>query len=569
MKGLKYILVAIGLALIALPDAQALAVKTDPFDNAGTSYFRDIVPSGSQDIVPNIVYPFLPSGSILKNALASDVRNAPDVGAVEATIVFLAQAFAGKGSDTGVWLWRIAMVFITAGLLLSGFLTFQAISQGKKGIGEGIVSFLTKIILSIVLFTFVVPNVPPALIGISNVITRQIDSWYIGGTPGSGGTGSLQALEAVFKMKMGAAQAAAQATAVTVAATADRTLRDDRAARVKRRIASDSTVRNALDADFSSEWREVTNKFNRVTARGRRGASGESIKEVNELISKLANQQVTTVMDQITKIIDQEVGSAPSGGGATPSPTSTGDEELKNQMARAPQSIDYSKFTYPTRLIQSYAYLAFVYLSLSIWGMGFGAIVWTMLYSMPEEWNMGNLLVSGFKAGIAVVLGIVLVAIYITAGIHHSNVEATKAAGNGWRDWLSFTGAIPGWGGVGLIADVAGGIARAWRDPGSAVVNFMSRWTEMLPEQFIIGMLIMTAPAQAALLVKGGNGVAESAKNALHNQSASSGSIGSMAGMWGGSAGVNSTGGQGFSAQGIMRNRSDDIRAGFGPGRRQ
>jgi hypothetical protein len=553
------LLALVGFLGVISPNAHAIAVKTDPWDNAGQSYFRGITGSSAGDVVPNVVYPFLPSGNILQNILASEARGAPDIGAVEGSVVFLAQTFAGKGSNTGYWLWTLAMITIIAGVLLSGFLTFQAVSQGKKGIGEGIVSFTTKLILCVVLFTFVVPNVPATLLGISNVITDQIDNWFID-RPGGAGGNRLNALEAVFKSRMYAAQAAAASTAATMATTAKQTLRDARGDAVASRFQNDPVIRAAVDGNLSTEWAAIQAKFNEVTSNGTARASGNSIKEVNSEISKQANQLVTKVMDRMTRIIDEEVGSG--GTGATPG--STGDEELKNQMAAAPMTIDYSKFTYPTRLIQIYTYIAFVYLSLSIWGMGFGAIVWTALYAFPEEWNMGNLLVSGFKAGIAVVLGVVLVTIYLTASVQYTKQEAEKGILQVAGDTAAFLGSVARWG---IFGNMFGG-SSSGPDVGSFVVNALSGVTGMTTDQFIMGMLILTAPAQAALLVKGGNGVAESAKNALHSQGASSGSIGSMTGNWGGSTGVNQSGMWGSSIQSSMQRGSDSIRSNFNPSKK-
>lgn len=556
-KSIKLTILLGSLSLISL-NSHALDVNTDPWTNPGSSYFSDITDSSKGHVVPNVIYPFLPSGSLMSNILASEARKAPDVGAVEGTIIFLAQSFIGRGNGPGLWLWKLAMVTVIAGLLLSGFLTFQAVSQGKKGIGEGLISFVTKMVLTIVLFTFVVPNVPSSLIGISNVITDQIDNWFTDIPAGSGGN-RLDGLEANFRIRMYQAQAAAAATAATMAGTARQTLRDGRGESIARQFANDSVIKSALDSNFSAEWAEVRNKFNSVTQYGADRAGGESIKEVNELISKKANKLVTDVMDRMSAIIDEEVGTA----GSVVSPGSTGDEELKNQMISATQAIDYSKFTYPGRLIQTYTYIAFVYLSLSIWGMGFGALVWVAFYAFPEEWNMGNLLVSGFKGGVGVIIGIILVTIYLTASIQYTKQEAEKGA-------FGVAGEVTGYLANLISWNTVGGLFGATPPPsvGNVVVNVLSGVTGMTTDQFIMGMLIMTAPAQAALMVKGGNGVAESAKNAINNQGASSGSIGSMMGDWGGSSGVNQSGIGGTSIQSAMQNRSDNIRAGFSPVRR-
>jgi hypothetical protein len=65
-------------------------------------------------------------------------------------------------------------------MMLSGFLTWKAVSQGQKGPGEALVSFGVKASVCIILVTFVCANIPPALIGISNSITSSVASWFGG-----------------------------------------------------------------------------------------------------------------------------------------------------------------------------------------------------------------------------------------------------------------------------------------------------------------------------------------------------------------------------------------------------
>jgi hypothetical protein len=165
---------------------------------------------------------------------------------------------------------------------------------------------------------------------------------------------------------------------------------------------------------------------------------------------------------------------------------------------------------------------------------------------------MGGVLFSGLKAGLGIILGMTLVTIYVAAGVHWTDAEATAAIARNSGNWLGYIANIaslftlPGL--ASGAVDLAVTATSAASSPGTLISKVFGEYMGMTPDQFIIGTLILSAPAQAALIVKGGNGIAESAKTALNAQGASTGGLMAMAGNWGGSAGVNSSGGGDYKA---------------------
>jgi len=531
-------------------------IQTDSYDNRGSKLFSGIISrdskTGKGSILPKIVYPYLPSGDAIQNLTANNVSSAPDIGAAEATIVFLANAFqarAGSGgpSATGAWIWRLAVYMAFIGIMLSSWLIWQAVMQGKKGPGEAIMAMLTKVIVVVALMTFVVPNVPPMLIGICDRITSQIDNWFTGGS----GAGGMQLVKTTFDTKMGQGQSAAIAVAARLTGAIRDGMPDQRGARIIQRIQNDSQIEKALNGDYSDQWDIVRGIYDDATDGG--GATnGKSIKDINAQIALSAVGLATTVAERIKYHVDREIGIGTAAAAAAPGSKTAGDEEIKNQIGRALEGVDFSGLVYPGRILATYAYTAFIYLAISIWGMGFGALIWTALYALPEEWNMGGALFAGIKGGIAVILGMTLVTIYIAAGVHWTDAESTAAIARNSGNWLNYLGnlaslfTVPGIA-VGA-ADLGATIASVATSPGALISKVFGEYMGMTPDQFIIGTLILSAPAQAAMIVKGGNGIAESAKTALNAQGASTASIGAMAGNWGGSAGVNSAGGGDYKA---------------------
>lgn len=527
-------------------------IQTDSYNNRGSAIFEDIITrdptSGAGAILPRAVYPFLPSGDAIQNMIASNVSSAPDIGAVESVIVYLANTFqartgGGSTSASGIWLWRIAVYMAFIGIMLSSWLIWQAVMQGKKSPGEAIIAVLTKVIVVVALMTYVVPNVPPMLIGICDRITSQIDGWFTGGS----GAPGMDLLETTFNTKMGAGQSAAIAVGARLVGAIRDGMPDQRGERIVQRIQDDQDIKDATGGDYSDQWEQVALLYQDSGATSGGTADGNSIKDINSQIALNAVALATTVAERIKYHVDQEIGVGTASGVAAPGSKTAGDAEVKNQVGRALEGVDFSGLVYPGRILATYAYTAFIYLAISIWGMGFGALFWVALYALPEEWNMGGVLFAGIKGGIAVILGMTLVTIYIAAGVHWTDVEANAAVARNSGNWLGYLGSVLSkftvMGMATGVADLAVTATSVAGSPGTLISKVFGEWAGMTPDQFIIGTLIMSAPAQAALIVKGGNGIAESAKTALNAQGASTGSIGAMMGNWGGSAGVNAAGG--------------------------
>jgi hypothetical protein len=398
------------------------------------------------------------------------------------------------------------------GLLLSGFLVFQGVSQGKKQPGEAIVGFLTKMAMVFILFTFVCPNVPRMLLGISNEITVGIDEWFH--RTGSA-TGDNALAQSIWSTKMWAGHSAGQ-------------------------LGNDSKIANAVGYNFPESDKVLKQTIDDMTA------NGASFADINATISAQAQSFSVTVLGEVKKVAEEVL--------SQNSTNKAADMAQLDSIMKASQGQDLSKFTYPGKVIGTAAYISFSYLAISIWGMGIASLIWVMIYSMPEEWNMNGILYSGGKAGIGVVLAIILISIYITASLGYADSKAiAKATQDGHDFWVKAQAAFS-YTGVAQLYSAGSAVWDAIHNGvGSVVGKAIAAFTGFTLEQFMIAMLILTAPAQAAAIVKGGNGIAEHAKNAMAAQGASSSSLSGMAGMRGGMSGASLGGGQ--TASSIMAGR--------------
>ena len=540
--------------------ANNLKAQTDPYNNSGT-LIRQGLPVEDEALLPDIIYPYLPSGNIIQNWGSKDLRSAPDTAAVEAIIIFMAQSFSGKTSSgqTGALMWRLAVYLTVFGLMLSGFFIFKSVSAGKKGPGEAILALVLKIGMCIMMLLMICPNLPPMMIGLSNYLTDSIDGWF--SYTNSKGKTDSSFLEATYTTKMAAGTAAAG----TMLASLTQALSEAPGADPDLKAAMESALEQ-IEQD--SEIKAATNQDDTVknglaTVKALYGMS--DARSINVAIAKAAHIPPVVVLDRVRTIVTKELSKT--------SASKTASQPIIEAIAKAPQGMDLTGITYPDRLISTMGYITMAYLALSIWGIGFASLAWVMIYSLPEEWNMGGILFSGIKGGLTILLTVVLVSIYMGASLNWTEVKAEKITTDvpsglsvmfeRAKNVLSANvEAVSSWAGLpwkaaDLIKNVLLG-ASVGDIAGQALSSFFG----LTMEQFIIGMLILTAPAQAAMMVKGANGVGESAAKALNANGAAGQGAGGIFGTQAGGTGV--TAGSNASAASIMNARGDN-RSWMGP----
>ena len=540
--------------------ANNLKAQTDPYNNSGT-LIRQGLPVEDEALLPDIIYPYLPSGNIIQNWGSKDLRSAPDTAAVEAIIIFMAQSFSGKTSSgqTGALMWRLAVYLTVFGLMLSGFFIFKSVSAGKKGPGEAILALVLKIGMCIMMLLMICPNLPPMMIGLSNYLTDSIDGWF--SYTNSKGKTDSSFLEATYTTKMAAGTAAAG----TMLASLTQALSEAPGADPDLKAAMESALEQ-IEQD--SEIKAATNQDDTVknglaTVKALYGMS--DARSINVAIAKAAHIPPVVVLDRVRTIVTKELSKT--------SASITASQPIIEAIAKAPQGMDLTGITYPDRLISTMGYITMAYLALSIWGIGFASLAWVMIYSLPEEWNMGGILFSGIKGGLTILLTVVLVSIYMGASLNWTEVKAEKITTDvpsglsvmfeRAKNVLSANvEAVSSWAGLpwkaaDLIKNVLLG-ASVGDIAGQALSSFFG----LTMEQFIIGMLILTAPAQAAMMVKGANGVGESAAKALNANGAAGQGAGGIFGTQAGGTGV--TAGSNASAASIMNARGDN-RSWMGP----
>jgi len=540
MKLPKLLLTALLSASILTPLAlQASPIITDPFENTGGGLFGDITSyqNPNKNLLPKVVYPYLPSSSTL--LMSGDARNAPDIGAVEAVVLFMAETFAGNtaGGTQGLIIWKITLAVTFAGMLLSGFLTWKAVSQGKKGPGEALMTFLIKSCICIVMLSFVCANIPPLAIGICNSVTGSVSSWYDGGQSSSAPNDQVDLVTSLYNQKSQAALSAVNAAGLKVVTSLSLQPDEYRTAVAQKITEYLEKVPEDLFESQKTKDIQILQKL------WKNGASNEAINsKISELAVGKASAGVRGIMDTAASTLKGM----------------TSDEQIEQYISqeifKAAQGVDASRFSYAEKAVRMYAYMAFAYIGLSIWGLGISSLIWVMLYSLPEEWQLNGILYSGLKAFFAVILTVILISIYMTASIEMGDMQIESISEQNKGMWEGVSD------GIGYWWNNGDGLAGKFTDyvltgAGSFAAKTMSWFTGMTIQTIIIGMLIFTAPAQAALMVKGGNGIAESAKSALVNSGGGSSGAGAWFGSQGQSSGANMGGG--FSMGSIIQNRSD------------
>lgn len=528
LVGLVSVITLFSAAPIALAEnenSNVPSIDTNPYSTKNKKSFLregangDALRLRDKAMLPDIIYPYLPAGGWIDNLAAPDAGNAPNIGAVEKIIIYLIRSFTRSGSaaTAGSALWNLAITFSVFGLLLSGFLTFQGVAQGKKGPGEAIVSYVMKLTICVMMMTAIVPNIPPMLIGLVNYATTSVSDWFGYSKAGTGNMKEKEqktALWNIYNTKLTAGHAAASVIWIkymqaSVGATGDdahlksvmrtflQNMNND--PEVQKSLAYLNSTSGAFAGKtdyFAATWPELDEMIE----------NQESTQDINAKIGSLAQAPMNTIINRQKLHLEAAFKSHNAN-------NRPGSQALRNTIASAPQGVDISGFTPPSRVLQTYAYIAFAFLSISIWGMGFAGLIWTIIYSLPEEWNCGGILVQGFKGGLAIVLSAILISIYLSAGLVFTENKNENLQASLWDKTRGITDTAMDLasGGVQTAAKTADFLLQG----GDFTANLAGWFSNNLLEHFMLGVLILSAPAQAALMIKGANGIGEQGAKAL------------------------------------------------------
>lgn len=462
------------------------------------------------DILPKIIYPYIPITDYLNKIGTGTGGDAPNMGVVEGTVLTIAQAFKTKGTagTSGQSFWTLTYTFIALVLLLNGMMTGIAISQGRKEFGKSGFNFVFKATFSIFLVTAVCPNIPTTLIAFTNYTTQGLSNWYYQ-TKNKADNANL--LKNIYEQKanIGIQQSAAIVDVVMRILT-------DRYAESQPAIIKQFSEAILNDPQIQSYWSQaLKDKELKDLESGMKSEKFKGWEEINDEIARLASKRPSDTLvlckRHLESILKGQTGDQKA------------EQEILEYILKGPQNLDLTSTGTPSKIIKANAYITFVYLSLSIWGAGFASCVWVLLFACPEDWNFNGILYTGLKTLIGIVLTGSLVAVYISASFMHTNV--TNSTTN----------------------EVVSHFLESLVTPAQGTLSFWD--TGIIPkikqavgghtlDQVILGLLILTAPAQAAGMIQGGNAIADKAKEAMNASGASGTGIGGLVGENKGTSGA-------------------------------
>ena len=501
--------------------------------------FYEVTSTKPYDILPNVIKPFVPSGNILTRFATGTPGKPPNIGAVQTILIFLAQAFtgsnnpnstqAGNAGATGFHLWQLCLTGVVAGLLLSGLFVYRDIAAGKLSISDGALPLLGKSLFAMILFQYVCPNVPLILIATTNAITKDISGWV--SDTGQTNTDQIM-IQSVYLTRAHAGAAQAQGIIYNVEDTIKSTYstEDPRVQKVLYDIWSDPVLNDLSNQNLGPQS-SYQKDLDAILAKAKDPKT--TWFDTNQAIGKAGTARPIKAIQRLSELTDRFL--------ASMTESKVADTVIKKYLLEAPRTLDLTATTWPSRAVSDAAYAAFAFISLSIWGMGYSSIIWVMLYSMPKEWEMGGILYTGFRRGITIVLACALQTIYIAGSLTYQQ----QMVADSQKTIVTFhnyqAAAYAGMGGINLgtryvdskevkpdTNNVSFNIKQLLT--GDFMGAISSAMTTNTIEQYIICILIVTAGYQAAEMVKGANGIAEKAKEAMNAAGASSRGIMGMLG---------------------------------------
>lgn len=530
-----------------------LDINTDPFKNVGP--LGGLEPEGER-LLPKVVEVYLPSGSFLTRTGAPDlVKNAPNADAVTRIILFLYQLTKTEetGGETGKRLWQFSISLIVMGFLISGFMTFKKISEGEEPIGKGSINWLFRVLTTMVIVSVIAAKLPPTLIYLCDYITSDLTNWYTDAdiiAKETAGEPERMIPKRILNSNIASgASIMEQMTDEAIIAYIKAKGMGPETSKQAKQIYDESKI-YMLDFVSGASREKLENTITNVLSRG-----GNS-DVVNSIIEKYTKDSVNAYGTVLEGII-QEVGNY-------------GDNtDIAAGIARTANP-SISGIARPETVVRNSAYIAFAMMGISIWALPMSCLVWCILFSMPKEWNFDSALISGIKLFIGVIITVLLITVYCTASLTTS-VSASDSAITAREQQLADENSWEKWGRKNIwfidkidtffhdtnqTLKAADRGVKALIETGNIGSVFLGISSTTI-QGLILAMLIVTAPAQASLMLKGANGIAESAKQAMHAGGMSGsmhqglgtgGGFGSLGGvMGGGGSGGGSGGGGGGS----------------------
>lgn len=488
-KGKILLLAIVGCLTLFSSNASATTdilgpVRTDPSDSTNPFVYMGDGSNPTQ-ILPKALSNYAPSGSFLDRWGFGAAGTPPNPSAVDTVIMGLVQACIGK-SKLSKGIWGFAMAIVIFGCTLSGFITFKAISAGKESPGLGSVKWLGKTMMAILLVHFVAASIPRTLLSICDSISSEAGEWLPGGAKIT--ENALYSISQRIKLGY-QTQLASWVNEVAV--------------RVKEKYKDSPQESAKIEAALMLAAQDMYNEFERAQGRAMLIAKKKDISadDASALISDEFKQGMTEGMETFMKQMDKGFASI----GA--------DAEIRKNMLGRP-TVDLAGIAYPVKIIRTAIYIAVTYIAISIWGMPLAILMWAAIFSLPSQWGMGNILYSGIKIFFTILLSMILVMIYTSATLSGEQERLAKLEGWDWINPVEVTKKV---------------IAGTDTKIGSFITALSGATTDLI----IASILIITAPAQAAAIVKGANGAAESAKNAMMGGGGAYGTQQAMGGAFG------------------------------------
>lgn len=172
-------------------------------------------------------------------------------------------------------------------------------------------------------------------------------------------------------------------------------------------------------------------------------------------------------------------------GGLTDTPENNNSAIMMN--AFPPNDIDWDKVRRPSKVVEGALHTASLMLGISIWGMPLALLVWTAMYSLPDQLQVGGVITKSITVAMTVgITGLMLGGAYSWGcDINSPTAETTKLIKAGSR-----------------LADIT------WK-------KIMGDVSDTDIPSILFAMYIIAIPGIAAKIVQGANGLAEGMTKSL------------------------------------------------------
>lgn len=503
--GIYFFIFIFGLSFV-YSEERTQIIRTDHSDRGQPlTQIKEFEELRSKRLLPIALIEFLPDPNIITKYLGwvtgdNFSAQAPALGSVYYILEVLSGGFTGVNTD-GI-LWKICMGFILLGIFTSFYFGVKNVLIGKGNFENSIIPVITKSLTIIILVVVIIPFIPKFIVYTCDLMTKNII-----GIDTVLEEPNYQGIKNYYMKKYAGAAATIQENLnnvyellVSMSSSTNDQGMSQKYIEVWNTILADPVIKK-ITQELNEEGvrQKVEQKMKRIKQNiSERDAinyiNDDKKQELSREIMKyiqLLHSRILLNAREVLKKTSEEMS-----------------KNVESEILKTLKKTNYASYGKIGRYIEVAAYIAYVQFAISIWGIAYGSLIWTVFFSFPNEFQLSGALSNGAKLIVVVIMTCYLITVYTSSSIRYEKFRIDTSIKNIF-DFNIFD-----------IWDVTNKIQENFgiqNTAGGSAIQRLKSLAGITVEDLLIALLISTASLQAMTIVQGGGLLSQHISNLMQS----------------------------------------------------